>query len=200
MIGLQNPYYFVHAFHNFLVLYETWDDVVTTYTHFDQLSTFQPNTRIASIVMALHVYHCILYWERLRQDDWIHHILMVGVALPIGMLLPSSTLLGYSLFFTTGLPGCIDYFFLFLVRNGFMARLTEKQMNYVLNVWIRSPGCISHAALTLVYCMSLWDTIAFWKMGLMLLPPVLTYWNGQYFMAQVVADLAFIEATQGLVY
>ena len=45
-----------------------------------------------------------------------HHILMIGIALPIGWFVDSKSLLGYSLFFTTGLPGGIDYFLLFLVE------------------------------------------------------------------------------------
>jgi hypothetical protein len=110
---------------------------------------------------------------------------MIFVALPIGVLYPSSTLLGFSLFFSTGLPGGIDYLLLFGVRNGLVARGTEKRVNRWLNVWIRSPGCCAHAALSLAYILG------FAKADfapLMFIPPLLMYWNGQYFMQQVVAD------------
>ena len=123
-----------------------------------------------------------------RFDDWLHHILMIGVALPIGAYLPSSTLIGYSLFFSTGLPGGIDYALLFGVRNGWLAPLTEKRINRWLSEWVRSPGCASHAAFTIAYAFIMATGIYGQMFWLSVIPAVLMYWNGQYFMNQVVVD------------
>jgi len=54
----------------------------------------------------------------------LHHILMILVALPISFLAKTGSLLGHSLFYTTGLPGGIDYLMLVLVRNGIINKLT----------------------------------------------------------------------------
>jgi hypothetical protein len=111
---------------------------------------------------------------------------MIGIALPIGGLLPSGTLLGYSLFFTTGLPGGIDYTMMFLTRNNFLERDTEKYINTYLQTWIRSPGCVSHATYTLAFL----STHAFSRLeqiGILIVAG-LNYWNGQYFMEQVLLD------------
>ena len=113
---------------------------------------------------------------------------MIGVALPIGCLVPSASLVGFNLFFTTGLPGGIDYAALFCVRNGWMDRMIEKELNRWIQVWIRSPGCQWQVALNFVYVFSLYGTWYAKMIGL--LPAVLTYWNGQYFMEQVVGDYA----------
>jgi hypothetical protein len=115
------------------------------------------------------------------MDDWLHHVLMIGVAIPIGVAINSNTLMGFSLFFTTGLPGGIDYALLFLVRNNVLESMTEKRINRFCNVWIRSPGCIAHAILTLVFALKN-------EYSLALIPSALTFWNGQYFMEKVVAD------------
>ena len=112
---------------------------------------------------------------------------MVAVALPIGGMSEWRTLVGYSIFFTTGLPGGIDYACLFAVRNGWMGRLTEKRINEVLNVWIRSPGCVSQAAFTAAYVAAFGDGTG---AAAPLIPALLNYWNGQYFMGQVVRDVA----------
>jgi hypothetical protein len=185
--GLNGVYYLVHFLHNGMIVRSTYQDVLTTYTDFGSLGRYEPNYHAASLVFALHFYHIAMYYRKFRFDDWLHHITMIFVALPIGVFVPASTLLGYSLFFTTGLPGCIDYLLLFLVRNGWLGRLKEKRANHFLNVWVRSPGCVSHAVITMIHLMNLpslsLQTLCF-------IPAILNYWNGQYFMEQVVTDYA----------
>ena len=113
--------------------------------------------------------------------------------MPIGVYLPSSTLLGFSLFFTTGLPGGIDYFLLFLVRNNMLNPLIEKRINTWLNVWIRSAGCAAHAAFVIAYTYNqqsqnqLENNLKFYAS---IVTACLTYWNGQYFMERIVSDYA----------
>ncbi len=182
--GFQGVYYAVHSLHNLVMVYLTWEDLLAVFTNLSALGDVNVNTNAAAICFALHFYHIALYASKFRFDDWLHHILMIFIALPIGLSMPVTPLLGYSLFFTTGLPGMIDYALLFGVRNGWVDRLTEKQINGALNVWIRSPGCASHAAFTVAYIIS--------NSGpqIALLAPTLTYWNGQYFMRQIVEDTA----------
>ncbi len=187
-INLEGIYYFIHALHNAFIVYLTLPDVQKTITNFSDLALYQPNTNAIALCFALHIYHILCYRVKLRFDDWLHHGLMIGVALPIGALLPSSTLVGYSLFFSTGLPGGIDYALLFLVRNNWISRLTEKRINRFLNVWIRAPGCSSHAAYTVAYCFQMSEGVYEKTFWFSLIPAGLMYWNGQYFMNQVVTD------------
>lgn len=189
--NFQGVYYAVHSFHNILLVTSAWKDVVTTFTDFDGIEYVQPNYEAIEFCFALHIYHCLLYWKKFRFDDWLHHILMIGVALPIGCLIPSGTLIGFNLFFTTGFPGGFDYAMLFCVRNGWMGRMDEKEANRWLNVWVRSPGCQWQVALTLAHMFRSYGP---WYVKMFVcIPAVLTYWNGQYFMEQVVADhVAFV--------
>ncbi len=187
-LTFQSPYYAVHAIHNGYIVYSTWGDVINTLTDFKNLARYTPNYEAAVAVAALHVYHILLYRQNFRLDDWLHHVLMIFMALPIGLFVQSSTLLGYSLFFATGLSGGIDYVLLFLNRNGILSRGFQKRVNRWLSVWIRSPGCVSHAALNIVYGFMLAGREFDVTFGLSLLPAILMYWNGQYFMQQVVAD------------
>ena len=189
--NVQNPYYLVHSLHNAVVVYWTLPDIIATFTDFQNLHAYKVNLDAAALVAALHLYHIIMYWSKLRFDDWLHHGLMIGVALPLGCLLPCGTLMGFNLFFTTGLPGGIDYFLLFLVRNNLLHRMTEKKVNKFLNLWIRSPGCLAHATAATIFVLS--NHGPSWMMALGLLPGLLTYWNGQYFMEQVVTDYAIRE-------
>jgi hypothetical protein len=193
-LRLEGVYYFLHSVHNGLVVYATAPDVYKTLTEFHRVGQISTNWFALELVFALHFYHIALYFKKFRFDDWLHHVLMIGIALPIGGFLPSGTLLGYSLFFTTGLPGGIDYFLLFLTRNGWLRRESEKRVNSWLATWVRSPGCASQAALTVAFVHMqksfAGDVYPAHYYGLGLLTAALNYWNGQYFMDQVVRDAA----------
>jgi hypothetical protein len=173
--------------HNGLVVYSTAPEVWRTFTEFDFISSATPNYHAAELVFALHIYHCIYYWRKFRLDDWLHHILMIAIALPIGVILPSGTLLGFSLFFTTGLPGGIDYVLLFLTRNGWLRRDIEKKVNTQLASWIRMPGCVAQAALTVAF-LSMQNNESKFLTYAAYLSAVLNYWNGVYFGYQVIYD------------
>lgn len=188
--GARNPYYLIHSFHNALIVLYTYTDIINTFTDFQSLPHYYPNYNASALCFALHIYHIIMYYTTFRFDDWLHHIIMIAIALPIGIILPSSTLLGFSLFFTTGLPGCIDYMLLYLVRNGEVLRTTEKRINTWLNVWIRAPGCVAHATVTFIYLLTFGTHLSPFVFWLACIPPLTNYWNGMYFMQQVVIDYA----------
>ena len=187
-MGFNGIYYFVHSVHNAAIISYTGHEVFQSLTNFPSIHTSPVNFTALELCFALHFYHIAWYWKKFRKDDWLHHGLMIGVALPIGGLLPAGTLLGYSLFFTTGLPGMLDYFLLFLTRNNWLHKDVEKRVNAWLNVWIRSPGCVSHAALTCAYISTLQNISPFFIVGAYL-TAFLNYWNGQYFMRQIVYDV-----------
>jgi hypothetical protein len=188
-LGFQGVYYAIHTLHNAAVVQATYNEVLATFTDFKAIGAVTPNYYAAELVFALHIYHCLYYWRKFRTDDWLHHILMIGVALPIGICVPSGTLLGFSLFFTTGLPGGIDYALLFLTRNNWLHKETEKRVNAFLATWLRAPGCVAQAALTLAFLstQNMQDSgpYIYW---LAYLTAALNYWNGMYFGAQVLYD------------
>lgn len=187
-LGFGGAYYFVHGLHNLMVAYDTWPDVVKTITNFHHLDVYTVNYNASALVFALHFYHILVYYHKLRYDDYLHHGLMIFVALPIGVLLPASSLTGFSLFVSTGLMSFMNYFMLFAVRNGWMDVMTEKRWNSRCKVWLRSPGCIAHATLTLTYMLS--GEGPQWQKILGCIPAALMLWNGQYFMVQVVENYA----------
>jgi hypothetical protein len=116
---------------------------------------------------------------------------MIGVAIPLSVLWETHTFLGMSLFFTTGLPGGIDYTMLAFVRNGYMDRRVEKRVNAFLNVWIRSPGCVAVAVLGIALAAS--SSKGIHDVLPLLLSALLAFWNGQYFMRQVVENYALVK-------
>jgi hypothetical protein len=187
LTNLDGIYYLLHFIHNCLIVNLTYEEVYYTLTDFNYIQRSEKNILALQAVFALHFYHVVLYWRKFRLDDWLHHILMIGIALPIGWFADSKSLLGFGLFFTTGLPGGIDYALLFLTRNNWIDRGYEKKINAWLNTWIRSPGCISHVTLTLALISLNYKKYTLdWWLGI--IAAILTFWNGQYFMRQVVEN------------
>jgi hypothetical protein len=182
--GYRKPYYGVHVAHNALIVLLTLRDVWRCFTDFGN-DSYSPNWIAESICYALHMYHVINYWKVFYPDDWLHHILMIGVALPLSHAVSAGSLLGMNLFFTTGLPGGISYALLFAERNGWITREQEKSINVPVHLWLRAPGCIAHAALSVAQAFSKPSLTAGQGLATLLIA-ALTFWNGIYFMNQVV--------------
>jgi len=112
----------------------------------------------------------------------------MGSALVAAHQFNTGRLINYSLFFTTGLPGMIDYFLLFMVKNNKLQSIFEKRINNYINLWLRSPGCISHTVLTILVYNIYKNTLLSGRVNQFgyLFTSSMTYWNGIYFMNKVV--------------
>jgi hypothetical protein len=193
--GLRKPYYGVHVIHNLLIVALTAADVRDSFIHFNTLHQYEPNQGAATLCYALHLYHILYYWRTFRFDDWLHHGLMVGIALPLSQQLRAGPLLGANLFFTTGLPGAISYGLLFAERNGWMDTLEAKKANAATNLWIRAPGCVMHATLSLLTLFTMPRVSADQRVATVLIA-ALTAWNGLYFMQQSIRAKVVAEGRQ----
>jgi len=183
----EGKYYFIHGLNNVLIVYLTYSDLISTFTNFNTVLTNNINILPSIITYSLHIYHVFVYYHKFKFDDWLHHILM-GAALFIAHQFHTGRLINYSLFFTTGLPGMIDYFLLFFVKNNKIDPIVEKKMNSWINLWIRCPGCTSHAVLTLLVYNIYNETLLsgnFERFGY-IFTAAITYWNGIYFMNKVI--------------
>jgi hypothetical protein len=194
VFNAEGRYYANHALANAAIVSLTAKNVVDCY-----LMKFEATPDAfytpKAIVYGLHVYHMIIYHNKMRFDDWLHHGLMVGVALPLTEVVPASTILGHSMFFINGLPGMIDYSLLFLARNNYISKLTEKKANRLLNIWVRCPGCVMTAGFILMNIKmhhSIVQKIASFAMA------GCVYWNGVYFMDQVVRDYAQASSNKAI--
>ncbi len=187
--NIEGRYYMNHFINNGIVMYNTFNLMINSYSDI-HLHDIHSLYLTKSIVYSIHLYHMLWYSNVLRYDDWLHHILMIGVALPLTEFVPQSNLIGHCLFFVTGLPGFIDYFLLFLTRNRLLSKDSEKYVNTWLNLWIRCPGCIMNVTLNIHTLIAHYNNLSTSELiaGSIIIGTV--YWNGVYFMAQIVSDYA----------
>jgi hypothetical protein len=187
---IEGRYYFNHVLCNSIVVYNTFNSMLLCYNTFDMINQIQItslyNAKI--IIYSLHLYHVLWYFNNLRRDDWIHHILMIGIVLPLTEIVPQNNIISHALFYTTGLPGLIDYTLLFLNRNNIINKYFEKRVNTFLNLWIRAPGCIMNTNMSIMAIMSNYNQLTNNQLYGSMIMASLVYWNGIYFMAQVLTD------------
>jgi hypothetical protein len=187
-LGYAKPYYAIHTFHNAAIVAVTARDVYASFTDFYNVSQYSTAWTAVFLCYALHLYHLYVYHKVFHMDDWLHHGLMVGLALPIGSTVTAGALMGATLFFTTGLPGGINYAMLFAERNGWITKEMRKHVNTPVHVWIRGPGCTAVATLIAATALSTTVNASPWYRLAAISTAVLTFWNGQYFMQQVLVS------------
>lgn len=189
---IEGRYYMNHFICNMIIVFHTFSCMINSYnpTHTNTCDIYSINY-CRELICGLHLYHIIWYYNNMRRDDWIHHILMVGIVIPLTYIAGPeyNNLIGHGLFFINGLPGGIDYMLLFLVRNNNIDRIIEKRINCIMNQWVRCPGCISTCSLLYSYIQSDQGSVEskdYDYIGILIL--IIVYWNGVYFMNQVVED------------
>ena len=188
LFHVKGCYYINHFIANSIIVYNTFYCVNNSYTLLCEKNINCNNNDLSkSIIYALHFYHILWYSKKMRFDDWLHHIIMIFIIMPITVFTDCPNISGHVFFFLIGLPGGIDYLLLFLVRNNIMSRIKEKQINRGLNLWIRCPGCI--ASCVLIYStikQNTYDIVSICSYIIMFA----IYWNGIYFMEQTVSNYA----------
>eukprot|EP01130_Rhizamoeba_saxonica_P013257 TRINITY_DN5638_c0_g1_i3.p1 TRINITY_DN5638_c0_g1~~TRINITY_DN5638_c0_g1_i3.p1 ORF type:complete len:134 (+),score=15.66 TRINITY_DN5638_c0_g1_i3:114-515(+) len=123
---------------------------------------------------------------------------MIILMLPLAVSLNAGHLLGHGAFFSSGLPGGLDYLMLVLVKLGFMESIQEKKINSIIQSWIRAPGCLFHSLFTWSYMMQFEQNHTFLKYDWMVyvaggVVASTFFWNAMYFQRRVVANYAIKE-------
>jgi len=200
-------YLTLHVLCNGFVTLVHFDDVVRSYLDWTESYLGSDcDTRGVAVVYSLHLYH-IAFFQPLPMIDWVHHVVMCIVMLPLAWLLQPGPLLGHGAFFASGLPGGLDYVMLVMVKKGWLPSLTEKHVNSQIMVWLRCPGCLYHALFCWLAILELDkrhaagvspllphsplpQTTSFAAKFCACVVMVTFFWNGLYFMERVVANCA----------
>ncbi len=181
----EGVYFLIHFLHNLMISFWTFPNVVRVLTSNEKDCDIVPF--VIPMVYGLHAYHIVAYMEYMRLDDWIHHIVSMGIAVPLTIFyFTNLNILGMCFFFTTGIPGGLNYFNLFLLKNwpGYDKRVQQK-INVFLQSWVRCPGIIMTCGFILqnIFSNPQQSTFKIW-MGLLITS--ILFWNGVYFQNLVL--------------
>jgi hypothetical protein len=185
-INNKSIWFFLHFIGNFYVVIRTYD-AIKFYLGGNLEPVVQSQSEIIidtrMIVLALHVYHHLLF--KLNQEDLFHHVVFVYFGTFI------SHLYGYHMhwmslyhLFGSGAPGGIIYLCLVLEDLKLMTKTTRLKIASFLNVWVRSIGltiCWVIRIIQFIHSNKLISDFIF-----LLVTTLCTIYNGQYYMEQVI--------------
>jgi len=196
-INIQNNqnirWFFIHCISNLFVTINAIPDLILCLLephniHKYQWNNYSYNTFHISVIT--HIYHIIFF--NLTKADRLHHGLMVLIAGSIEYY-KKSIISPAALFFITGLPGCIDYFLLFLVKLNKLSKKREKIIYLYLSAYIRSPGACIISVIGL-YNLKHEFNNSILNGIISLISCILAFWNGQYYLMTSSIDYGkFIE-------
>lgn len=176
-------WYLLHSIGNMFIIYQCLEPI--GYILNDPLyHLFNPTPFYDSMytVALLHIYHMLFFC--CTRDDIFHHIVFVGIGSFVIYTFNNGYYAALTHFFICGLPGCIDYFMLFLYKTDHIVKDTRLKYAMLLNVWIRSPGLCMLASFALINFIYKPKTLhSFIEVILQL---TLTIGNGQMYMKDVV--------------
>lgn len=190
-------YFLLHVLCNGYVTARHLDDVISSYRFpTSALRMLPTDTSGTAVIFGLHLYH-LIFFQPLPAVDWIHHIVMIVIMLPLAVGLNAGPLLGHGAFFASGLPGGLDYLMLVMVKWGWIKSIDEKRLNSLIQTWIRAPGCLYHALFVWIGYVSDLD----WCLEHSYLPAFLVrpalfiviatyFWNAMFFQRRVVENYA----------
>ena len=139
LFGNKARWFQLHFFVNMYITAITLPDVIACFI--DPNMAFEPIGTIwgECFAFTLHLYHTFFF--NLSTIDKYHHMCSVFTCTPLCVIYGRKPISLYC-FFGTGLPGGIDYMLLWLVKNNRIEKVTEKNVNAILNTYIRMPGGI----------------------------------------------------------
>jgi len=175
-------WYILHFIANSIVCVVTFNDVISILG--DPLNVQTRDHTAGNVVMALHIYHMLMF-KNLQIVDWVHHVVMLIILTFTYSFEQGIYVANYDLFFLNGLPGGIDYLMLTLVKYGKMTNLQEKYLNSKLNIWIRGPGIIVGAYLLFLQYM---QGVVYCPLFFIIFTTIGLIWNAQYFTERIISN------------
>jgi hypothetical protein len=177
-------WWYIHTCLNALVVITAFNDTIRCFTNptlcfTETWSTSWP----CMLTFAGHLYH-VVFFRNLHFMDWVHHILMVFLMIPITLIYQCHIGSNYASFGLSGLPGGIDYLLLTLVKCNKLDPMVEKSWNVQIQTWFRMPFLI----LGTVFWYIQWlEGTMHWTS---IISVALTYWNAIFFMKDTVCNFS----------
>ena len=188
-LNRKAKWYLIHSICNLFILIHSFNDMMITFTNpIQSFTSDNYNSKGLEIVVGLHLYHIMRDAYILDYIDWCHHLISCFFMSMIGFVCYHNPTFNSGLFFMCGLPGCIDYFLLFLVKINLFEKLSEKKINVFLNNWIRCPGILYSVSVANVgYMMGYIDMHPL----IYLMSQILVIFNAIFFAERVTLNYGY---------
>jgi len=152
LFGTKTRWFQLHSAINGIIVLIIWEDIINIFTNPLQSIEVTKSNIDTYFILFLHIYHFFIVND-LTIMDYFHHILFVGCGLLPTLLIKTNNIMRIAWLSTCGLPGCIEYFTLSLVKHNKMCYIRQKNIiSHVYN-YIRYPITIYCPTVTYIaYC------------------------------------------------
>ena len=147
--GTKSRWFQLHSLVNGIIVYIIFDDIMNLFIN--PLANIRDVTSKMDnyFIMFLHIYHLFIV-NNLTLMDYFHHILFVGLGVAPSILYYNSNLARMAWFPTCGLPGCIEYFMLALIKHEKLESIKQKRYNFYIYNYLRYPLTVYGPTITYV--------------------------------------------------
>lgn len=182
LFDIKGIYFLFHFFHNIIISTLTFQNVIQVFSLQNEGIL---DKQVIEWIYALHCYHLILYYRYITFSEKIHHVVSLGVAIPLVLyFFENRNLLGFSFFATTGVASLLHYFSLFLYKNGLVDKSYTVYINYLSNTYIRNPLILMNCSFILQFIQTE-DYLSQRDIFFSLILFFILFWNGVYFQSEV---------------
>ena len=164
-------WFLLHSFCNSYIIQHSYKDLKLCINHTSKCSEIAwTDDSWNSVIMCsvLHAYHILFF--TLTPDDILHHSIMFGICGPLAFYNRRLSV-SSSLFFLSGVPGLIEYLYLWITRCN--NKYVNRALSVSQNLLIRSPGCILLAFINGM-CLE----------PVNIIQSFILFWNAQYYLNQ----------------
>ena len=168
MFGTKSRWFQLHSAINAVILYIIWTDVIQLFMNPLTSIRIIESKMDGCFILILHIYHIIIL-KQLTFMDYFHHFLFVGGGVLPVIIFYNSNLVRLGWFAANGLPGCIEYFCLTLVKHEKMNHILQKSLNSYIYNYLRYPITI--------YCPTITYTAYKYRLLINYNPYMLIYVN-----------------------
>jgi hypothetical protein len=147
--GTKARWFQLHSIINGVIVYIIFKDIFNLISNpLDNITNI--DSKLDSwFIVVLHIYHLFIV-PQLTFMDYFHHILFVGFGVLPSILYYNNNLIRLAWFPTCGLPGCIEYLMLTLVKHNKLNYINQKRINSYVYNYFRYPLTIYGLTVTYV--------------------------------------------------
>ena len=138
LMGPRTRWFQLHAVINAVIVCIIYEDVIKLYINPIANHKIVTSQIDCYFIIFLHIYHLFIS-KNITFMDYFHHGLFIGAGFIPALLFYRSNLIRLASFAGCGLPGCIEYTSLVLVKHNKIKSLTQKKYCSYLYNYLRYP-------------------------------------------------------------
>ena len=149
IFGKHTRWFQLHSAINAIIVLIIWDDIIAIFSNPLQNIDIIESHIDTYFILFLHIYHFFIV-NNITFMDYFHHIIFIGFGVIPTFFIENYNIIRLAWLSCCGLPGCIEYLTLSLVKHNKKCYIKKKKLNAYIYNYIRYPITIYCPTLTYI--------------------------------------------------